>query len=966
MTKPLRTPARSTRSRRRLPTVRSLLIILVTAAVVPVFLFSAWLVVLQSQREKDALEQRLLSTAQRIAGDVDREVASTVQLLQTLAVGFDSGRSGAREFQEISNRILAAQTAWKSVIVRDASGKPLVTISSRANEVESAASESEENLGIFTGGKQAAISSPLAFLVGSSVDVNVPIRVEEKTAYFAIARLDPQVFAGLLRQHKLSRDWLVSILDPKKIVVASTRLSEKLFGKPAQLFHEDPGASAPGHFFRSNVEDVPSYVLLSTAPVSGWSVALVVPAEVVEAPYYRMLWLVIGAGVLCITAGALLAYLIGRKVARPLEALAADANERLQGRPVISSPDGNLAEVEIINEALDQSAHLLKDRQQERDYLSEQLDVRLNDLTGLHKLTTSLLAIDEQEALYNEIITGALILFKAEKGSLHLTEEEKQRLELVAQIGFGNGDATPVHSPARTAMATRRPVIIEDVEQNNSILDEEERKTAAQAAVRAALSVPLTRRGGDIIGALSTYFLQPSKPSPWQEILFDLYARYCVAIIDQMAAKEELEKRVTDHAKRLEQAYLQRIQDLTRQKELEKGLREAQKMELVATLAGGVAHDFNNILNIILSYASSLDTENEAEFAEGIKTIKGTVQRGSSLVTQLLAVARKTETKFEATDLNDLIRKLIALLAQTLPKNIIIAAEFDPKIPLVMLDSNQISQAVINLCVNARDAMPGGGKLAITTQYLDPTAARQQYPGAKAISYGCVTVSDTGVGIQDEAKERVFEPFFTTKGPGRGTGLGLSVVYRIMQAHDGFVHFESGAGCGTRFHLYFPIREASGVVPCDEASEKMSVPSVRRGATILVVEDEPNQITLLRKVFEKEGYSVLTASESDTALAIFNGHRNEIALVLLDLGLPGTNGWMLFQKMRDIDPAVKVLFATGYMPPELDLDTVQTESCGIVIKPYDLTDVLNKIAVIIGEGTENNMIDNEIKSTQTT
>lgn len=416
-----------------------------------------------------------------------------------------------------------------------------------------------------------------------------------------------------------------------------------------------------------------------------------------------------------------------------------------------------------------------------------------------------------------------------------------------------------------------------------------------------------------------------------------------------MAAKGELEERVKDHATRLEEAYLQRIHDLTRQKELEKGLREAQKMELVATLAGGVAHDFNNILNIILSYASSLENRNEKELMEAVQAIKETVQRGASLVRQLLAVARKTEGNFEATDLNDLVRRLMNLLAQTLPKNVIIAAEFDPKIPLVMLDSNQIGQAVINLCVNARDAMPTGGKLKIQTQHLDATAARQRYAGAKAIPYGCVAVSDTGVGVQDEAKEHIFEPFFTTKGPGRGTGLGLSVVYGIMQAHDGFVHFESELGRGTTFYLCFPIRGATGAVLAEKETAELSVGSVPQGTTILIVEDETNQVVLLRRVFEKQGYTVFTASESNTALDIFNNHRDGIAAVLLDLGLPGTNGWEMFQKMRDIDPKVKVVFATGYLPPDLDLDQLKRESYGLVMKPYDLTEVLKKIAVVVGE-----------------
>jgi signal transduction histidine kinase/CheY-like chemotaxis protein len=952
MIKPHKTPEKNTRPHRRLPSLRSLLVVLVAAAVVPIFLFSAWLIVLQSEREMEAVQEQLLGTAQAIAIDVDREVASTMQSLQTLALGFDL--ETGREFAELSNRMLSAQHAWQTVIVRDQYGKPLVTVSRRSEETQSADSVDDESLEIFKAEKGSGTGSPLAFLLGSSVGVHVPIRIEQKFAYLASVLMDPQIFVGLLTKHKVSPDWLVSILDRKKIIVASTRFADKLFGKPAQLFREDSRHSAPGHLFRSKIENIPSYVVLSAAPVSGWSVAVAVPASVVEAPYYRTLWLIVGIGLLCLIAGITIAYLIGRKVARPFERLAATAKDRAQGK-LVAAPNRFLAELETINEALDESAHLLKEREHERDYFSEQLDVRLNDLTGLHKLTTGLLTIEERQALYNEIVTGALILLKAEKSSLHLTDQKAQRLDLVAQIGFDSESVDAGHFPAEglagTVMATRRPVVIEDIE-DNAIFNDQQRQTASAAAIRAAFSFPLTERGGDIIGALSTYFSQRSRPTQWQEILIDLYAQYCVNIIQQMLAKEELrthnnglEERVKDHAEKLEEAYVQRINDLTRQRELEKELREAQKMELVGTLAGGIAHDFNNMLNIIHGYASLLEEGKES--IEPVHAIKETVQRGASVVKQLLAVARKTEAKFEATDLNSLIRRLMDLLAQTFPKDIIVAGEFDPQIPPVMLDSNQISQAIINLCINARDAMPNGGKLTIQTQYLDAMAARQRFAGAKETSYGCIAVSDTGTGVQNDAKEHIFEPFFTTKGPGRGTGLGLSVVYGIMQTHDGFIHFNSEPGQGTIFYLCFPIRQATGLPALEKKPAETKPDPSPQGATILIVDDEPNQIILLRRVFEKEGYTVLTAAEGDSALDVFSDHRDEIAVVLLDLGLPGTNGWDVFRKMREIQPKIKVVFVTGYVLPDLDLARVDKDSYGVVMKPYDLTDIVRKIALTL-------------------
>jgi two-component system, cell cycle sensor histidine kinase and response regulator CckA len=265
---------------------------------------------------------------------------------------------------------------------------------------------------------------------------------------------------------------------------------------------------------------------------------------------------------------------------------------------------------------------------------------------------------------------------------------------------------------------------------------------------------------------------------------------------------------VKEHESKLEETYCQRIDDLTKHRELENQLREAQKMELIGTLAGGVAHDFNNILNIILSYASFVEEKDPGgHLAEEVQVIKETVQRGGSLVRQLLSVARKTETKFEPTDLNRVISRVTELLAKTFPKNIIVAVEFDPRIPLIALDGNQITQAIINLSLNARDAMTDGGRLTIAARYLDAATAEQRFSKAKSVPYACVSVSDTGTGIGKEVEEHIFEPFFTTKGRSQGTGLGLSVAHGIIGAHDGFINFITETGRGTTFSFCLPIKE---------------------------------------------------------------------------------------------------------------------------------------------------------------
>jgi signal transduction histidine kinase len=242
-------------------------------------------------------------------------------------------------------------------------------------------------------------------------------------------------------------------------------------------------------------------------------------------------------------------------------------------------------------------------------------------------------------------------------------------------------------------------------------------------------------------------------------------------------------------------------------KKLHDQLLQAQKMESIGTLAGGIAHDFNNILGIIQGYAFILNGygSHNREIDESLTIINETVQRGSTLVQQLLTLARKSSTKVEAVDINGLITELIRLLTQTFPKIIEFSSALEANLPPITGDKNQIEQALLNLCVNSRDAMPNGGRLNFRTQSID--GANLQHLGeTRDRRYVCLEVNDTGIGMDEGIQKRIFEPFFTTKGIGHGTGLGLSVVYGIVESHKGFIDLESNPESGTSFKLYFPLR----------------------------------------------------------------------------------------------------------------------------------------------------------------
>ncbi|HSE87168.1 MAG TPA: CheR family methyltransferase [Candidatus Binatia bacterium] len=287
-------------------------------------------------------------------------------------------------------------------------------------------------------------------------------------------------------------------------------------------------------------------------------------------------------------------------------------------------------------------------------------------------------------------------------------------------------------------------------------------------------------------------------------------ARLILLGMTDITERERIQHRMSERTRELEQANRALLEDMEKRKKLEDQLRQAQKMESMGTLAAGVAHDFNNILNIIQGYTSILaQGATSDQIAENVEVITETTQRGATLVQQLLMLARKTETKLEPTNANTLIHGLSKLLKETFPKHIELRLDLDDKLPQIIADSSQINQVLLNLCVNARDAMPEGGTLTLKTEAVDGKGL-QHYGDLEAERYVCIEIADTGVGMEENLQSRIFEPFFTTKGFDQGTGLGLAVVYGIVKNHNGLIQIESKLMKGTTFRVYFPVVSSGG------------------------------------------------------------------------------------------------------------------------------------------------------------
>ena len=389
--------------------------------------------------------------------------------------------------------------------------------------------------------------------------------------------------------------------------------------------------------------------------------------------------------------------------------------------------------------------------------------------------------------------------------------------------------------------------------------------------------------------------------------------------------------------------------DITDRILLEDQLRQAQKLESIGTLAGGIAHDFNNILTIIMGYASLLKEREMGpeRQTQAIETIQKAVNRGAGMVGELLTIARKSDVHFASTNVNRLIEEMVPLLQETFPKTITISRELSIGDSTVTADQNQLQQALLNIFVNARDAMPNGGTLSIGSSMVAPGELGQKFSGADSQPYFCITVSDTGTGMNEEVRQRVFEPFFTTKDQGKGTGLGLAVVYAIVRSHRGFISVDSEANEGTRFSIYLPkqMHAAESSAPKDKGA-----PAPLRGTeTVLLVEDEEMLLQLVRNLLEEKGYHVYAASDGQEAMRLYEKNHKSIDAVITDLGLPKLGGLELFRAMRKINPKVKVIIASGFFEPESQAGMKSEGVHFFVQKPYEPNDILLRLREALNE-----------------
>jgi CheY-like chemotaxis protein len=385
---------------------------------------------------------------------------------------------------------------------------------------------------------------------------------------------------------------------------------------------------------------------------------------------------------------------------------------------------------------------------------------------------------------------------------------------------------------------------------------------------------------------------------------------------------------------------------------LEEQLRQAQKMEAVGRLAGGVAHDFNNLLTIITGYSELLlnSPEVEEERRNKLEEIRKAGERAALLTRQLLAFSRKQVLAPRILDLNAVVENLRKMIDRLIGEDIDFMTIPHTPLNMVKADPGQVDQILMNLVVNARDAMPHGGKLTIETANVefDEEYARSHLPSLPG-QYVMIAVSDTGTGMDPDTQRHIFEPFFTTKGTGKGTGLGLAMVYGIVKQSGGFIWVYSEQGVGTVFKVYFPCAEELTELHSPSVQE----PGLLRGTeTILVAEDEAGLRTLIRETLGRHGYKVLEAGDGKEAVSVSSGYQEPIDLLIADVVMPQMSGRELAERVTTARPETRVLYISGYTDDAIVQHGVLDPNTAFLQKPFTPSALARKVWLIFSQSSD--------------
>ncbi len=891
--------------------MRAILVGIAVILVLPGLLFGGILLDRFAESERADYRTEAVANAARVADALDRELGILVAAARVLTTSPALAAGDIAAFEREARAV--GGVLGQEVILAQPHGMILLDTSVPLAP-DLLATDLAETFRLVVS-EQRPLASDL-FRDGSGrprVAVLAPVSRNGAVIFVVGLVLEPEYFSSVLRSLALPAGWIASVRDSHTRLFARNRDAERYIGAEGAPVGEPTGAGARRVWTTTALDGTRVLTATTRTKAAGWRVAIGAPLALVDAPIRISVTLLGASFLLSLLVGCVLAGLLAQAISVLLRRLAAAGRALGAGEAVLAVPS-RISEIDAVSRALGRADADLRSR------------------------GAALAAERARLAAIIETVPVGLMIAEAPSGRVVAGNRELGRM-LWPLLTAGDAASPFYDEEGAPVPAGTEPLLRALAGEDKPTLRCRYRRADGSLFWVNAVAAPIRSsrdegHGGEITGAVVA--------------LLD---------IDEVVRAREQKAR---WAERLEEEVAARTDDLARANQLlrdemsarnqaEERLRQAQKMEAVGRLTGGIAHDFNNLLTVVVGSLDLLRRRvTDLRAVQLIANAQDGASRAADLIARLLAFSRRQPLVAQAVDLNRLVSDTAHLLRRTLGETIAVETRLDPGAWLALTDANQLENALLNLAVNARDAIheasPGGGRLVLATANATvPAGPLPRVSDARPGDYVMVSAADSGAGMTVEVLSHVFEPFFTTKPVGQGTGLGLSQVHGFVVQSGGHVEIESEPGRGTTVRLFLP-RLAEGRAVKRAVEPAPAVPATAVGATILLVEDEEGVREFAAAVLVELGYEVLTAEQGQAALVLLDAHP-ETALVVTDLVMAGMGGRELAEHIGRHRPLLPILFTTGYDPAALG-DAGDPRA--VLGKPFTVAELAAKVAEALG------------------